>query len=287
MTFRPEHIDNNGWLYVKTAVTSLYDRLRMAHELETYRTTFSDVHTYCVFVGYPRSGHSVVGSVIDAHPDAIMAHRLDSLRYVARGFDEHALFYMMLQNSRRYAATGRTLTGYAYHVPDQWQGRFRTLRLVGDQEGNRSSVSLGKNPAMLDRIMERGRVRVKLVHVIRNPFDNITTWARRSQCSIERSMRDYFVLCDHVARIRARFGPETLIEIRHEDFVTAFASECARLFAHLDLPVTERFVQDCAKMIYPRPRATREREEWSPAVLREARARMGDHPFLAGYELEV
>jgi len=34
-----------------------------------YRRHFDAVRTFCLFIGYPRSGHSLVGSLLDAHPD--------------------------------------------------------------------------------------------------------------------------------------------------------------------------------------------------------------------------
>jgi len=39
-----------------------------------------------MFVGYPRSGHSVIGSLLNAHPDMVVAHELNALRYVQAGF---------------------------------------------------------------------------------------------------------------------------------------------------------------------------------------------------------
>jgi hypothetical protein len=36
----------------------------------------------CLFIGYPRSGHSLIGSLIDAHPHAALGHELDLLKYV-------------------------------------------------------------------------------------------------------------------------------------------------------------------------------------------------------------
>ena len=32
------------------------------------------VEKFVFFVGYPRSGHSIIGSVMDAHPDIVIAH---------------------------------------------------------------------------------------------------------------------------------------------------------------------------------------------------------------------
>src|SRR5919108_3530136 len=50
------------------------------------RSVFRDVQVYCLFVGHGRSGHSIVGSLIDAHPEAVVSDELDAARYIARGF---------------------------------------------------------------------------------------------------------------------------------------------------------------------------------------------------------
>ena len=71
------------------------------------RKLFDNVQTYCVFIGYPRSGHSLVGSLLDAHPNVIIAHELDALKFVKAGFDKHQLYQLLLENSRRFVRGGR------------------------------------------------------------------------------------------------------------------------------------------------------------------------------------
>src|SRR5687767_7508658 len=51
------------------------------------------VSSYVFFVGYPRSGHSLVGSLLDAHPDMAIAHEMDALRFV-RGYSRNQLFHL-------------------------------------------------------------------------------------------------------------------------------------------------------------------------------------------------
>ena len=46
---------------------------------------FETIQLYCMFVGYPRSGHSLVGTLLDAHPDIVIAHELDALRHIRAG----------------------------------------------------------------------------------------------------------------------------------------------------------------------------------------------------------
>ena len=98
-----------------------------------HRAAFRDLETFCTFIGYPRSGHTLIGSLLDAHPQAMIADELDALRYNQAGFSRRQIFYLLLRNSRISAAGGRERTGYHYRVPGQWQGRFEKLRVIGDK----------------------------------------------------------------------------------------------------------------------------------------------------------
>ncbi len=40
---------------------------------------FADLERFWSFIGYPRSGHSLIGSLINAHPDVVVCHELDTL----------------------------------------------------------------------------------------------------------------------------------------------------------------------------------------------------------------
>jgi hypothetical protein len=275
-------VDNDGWLYAKTAVTTFIDTLNVTHKAAREQEYFKDIHTLCIFVGYPRSGHSIVGSVIDAHPNGLMAHRMDSLQYIGLGYTEPELFYMLKRNSERYAKTGRMLTGYQYNIPNQLPVSAKTLKVIGDQEGNRSSVRLGQDPHLLRRLIERKRVKVKLIHVMRNPFDNITTWALRSQSTIEFNIQRYFDRVRNVDKIKKTSALD-LLDVRHEEFVENFDISCRRLFGFLDLDTEERFIRDCGSIVYSSPHKSRSKVDWSPKLISEVEARIAEFPFLSGY----
>ena len=88
-----------------------------------HREAFQHLETFCTFIGYPRSGHTLIGSLIDAHPNALVADELNALRFIDAGFSRNQICYLMLRNSQKSAAAGRERTGYRYDVPGQWQGR--------------------------------------------------------------------------------------------------------------------------------------------------------------------
>ncbi|MGR3319837.1 MAG: hypothetical protein ACUZ8O_15330 [Candidatus Anammoxibacter sp.] len=93
------------------------------------RKLFKTIETYCMFIGYPRSGHSLIGALLDAHPNMIIAHELGALKYIYARFSKKQIFCLVLNKSQKFAETGRKLKSYSYVVPDQWHGRFSELRI--------------------------------------------------------------------------------------------------------------------------------------------------------------
>ena len=111
-----------------------------------HRTEFATVRRFLLFVGHPRSGHSLVGSLLDAHPDVVVSHELDALKYVAAGYRRAQLFTLVLEHSKTNAAAGRKSWGYSYAVPGQWQGRYEQLAVVGDKRGRATTARLATDP---------------------------------------------------------------------------------------------------------------------------------------------
>jgi hypothetical protein len=103
------------------------------------RATFRDVERFCFFIGYSRSGHTLVGTMLNAHPEVVIAHELDAVTFVRHGFRRAQLFPLLVQRDQRFGTQGRTWSGYQYEIPGQFQGRYDTLRVLGDKRA-RSSV---------------------------------------------------------------------------------------------------------------------------------------------------
>ena len=68
----------------KNYLSSYYESLKLTE-------FFKDVKTFCMFIGYPRSGSTLIGSLLDAHPNIIIAHELDVFRYIRAGFNKRQI----------------------------------------------------------------------------------------------------------------------------------------------------------------------------------------------------
>ena len=137
--------------------------------------------------------------------------KLDALKFVEAGFGKHQLYQLLLDNSRRFAGRGREWTGYAYEVPNQWQGRFDELRLIGDKKGGRSTLRLARDPGLLHRLRKTVATEIRFVHTIRNPYDNVATMHARAlehdhDRNLGATVQDYLSRCEMNAKLKDRLG---------------------------------------------------------------------------------
>jgi len=252
-----------------------------------HRPALATVEKLVLFVGYRRSGHSLVGALLDAHPDVAMAHGLDVLHHVRYGFGREQIATLILENARERAAGGRVVTGYSYAVPGQWQGRQRRLRVIGSTRGGATARTLRERPELAARVGATLGLPVRWVHVARNPFDNIATLALRGRRKqLESGIADYFRLVEGVARLRAAVGPEALLDLRHEALVADPVATLRRLAAWLGLEAPEDWLSACAGVVFDAPHRTRHDAPWTPEQRERVAKELERHPFLAGYRFD-
>ena len=87
-----------------------------------------------MFIGYHASGHSLVGAVLDAHPEIIIPHEYDvikhwkkyqSLELQQKNMQKYQLFFDLHQFSREQAMFGLRAPTYNFHIPGLWQGGYK------------------------------------------------------------------------------------------------------------------------------------------------------------------
>ena len=144
------------------------------------QSPFADLQAYCMFVGYGRSGTTLVRSLLDAHPNIIIASEVHALREVKLGMARDELFERLLENSRDCATPGKWKIGYDYLIPGQWQGRFNPMLVIGDKEAAGTSNQIRRNPRLVERLRKRVGLPIRAIFCHRNPFDQITTMCRRT-----------------------------------------------------------------------------------------------------------
>lgn len=246
--------------------------------------SFDNVQCFCLFVGYPRSGHTLVGSLLDAHRHVLIGLELDALRYIKFGFQREQLFYLLAENSRLHAQRGRQWTGYSYQVPGQWQGQAEQVKVIGDKRGGDSARRLSRDFTLLDRLRETVKVPVKVVHVVRNPYDNIATMVLRGDArTLPLAIELYRSLTQVAERVRRHTAPEDFITVHHERFIADPQVELSGLCNFLGIDAPPSYLADCSAIVFDAPHKTRYRVPWSSCDIKSVSDICLGHDFLARY----
>lgn len=250
-----------------------------------HRAAFSDVQCFVMFVGYPRSGHTIVGSLLNAHPNIVMGHRLRVLRYVAARFRREQLLAMVLLSDRRFEKLGRVGSKrYNYSVPGQWQGRHSKIRVIGDS--NVVNTFVRRRPELLPQLAAIVGVPTRMIHVVRNPFDNISTMSMRNRLTLSEATERYFWLCDGIEPMRLATAHGDWFDLRHEDLLEDAAGWLRRLCEFVGVPADRSYLEACATIVYRRPHHSRHEVEWSSEMIERVQAKIEEYPFLKGYSYE-
>ncbi|MEX0834343.1 MAG: sulfotransferase [Actinomycetota bacterium] len=249
------------------------------------RDSFREVDSFVVFIGHQRSGHSLVGSLLNAHPEMVIAYELDVLGLVTRGFSRNQIFAMIVRRDRLFAEAGNIQgrTGYDFSVPGQWQGRARHFRVLGAKKGPRTTRRLFRDRQLLAEFKGKLGPKIKAIHVVRNPYDNIATMAARLDVSLAAASQEFFLLCEELREVRTMLTPGELYTIRHEGFVQDPARRLASLCEWLDVEPEAEYVRNSAGVVFESPRKTRGAADWTPDLVARVEREMGQFDFLAGY----
>lgn len=250
------------------------------------RDAFDRVTSFCLFVGYPRSGHSLVGAQLNAHRHAVISHELQVTELVLAGLDRDTIYARILANAAWFHLRGDT-SNYSYRVPNQWQGRFEALKVIGDKRGGSAARAIADHPGFLDRFRATVRVPLRLVHVVRNPYDNIAAIALWHHLSIDESIEYYFSHCDVTGHFDRYADPADVLTIHHEDLIRDPDPVLTRLCAFLDLEADPGYLADCNRVTLATPSWTRRRVTWSPAQVAAVARQAERHAFLRHYDFAV
>ena len=271
-------------LFRKTVLAGEY--LESLVRSPALRRDFDDVDTFLLFLGYPRSGHSLVGSLMDAHPNMILAHEANALKAIRYGFGRTQLFTWLLRKSQRFTAAGRSYTGYSYSVPGQWQGRYRHIEAIGDKHGNFTVEILARRPELLEKARQRVQCPIRFIHVTRNPFDNIATIFRREKYDLEGAVEYYFGLVDDVASFTAQLPPEDVWLVRHEDLIASPARVIEDWCRFVGVEPYPDYVEDAAAIVFDSPHRSRLDVEWPESLIKTVNQRKNAVPFLRDYTFD-
>ena len=256
------------------------------------KESFHDVQHYCLFVGHARSGGSLLGALVDAHPNAVIADEVDIFPYLEAGFEREQVFHILLERSQHQAKQGRSKAGretqHSFFVSGQWQGRYETLQVIGNRKAGISTQHLRQNPNSYNQLRRLlgEKINLKVIFSVRNPFDTVSTMNIRSGRDIVNGIDAYFSNCETIEVLRRSLPSTDFLAVRHETLLANPANELRQICQFLALPALPDYLEACSSILYRAPSRSRNKVNWSPELMETVKTRIGQFEFLQGYSFE-
>ncbi len=310
------HPSHNSTLTIKTPRLHLPPRHGHGHG-EVVAMSPQDeegVEKFVFFIGYPRSGHSIVGSMMDAHPNMIIAHEYNLFRewdkfpkkHSHRSFLYNGLYSNSVMNAERgRRSNSQAYKGYTLGLDYPWQAHFKDLRVIGDKSGAITSQLFIKDPArfkeILELLRETVRIPILVIHVVRNPYDMISTrllysdsptkktklpaTSERKHCNpygLEYHINRTFHIIDSVQQIMNSTNL-TVLDVHHADLVRRTRETVIMICRFLGLPCPSDYLDACERKCYKMPAKTRLLVEWPEEMVEDVYELSKPYRFLWRY----
>lgn len=276
-----------------------------------------------MFIGYPRSSHSLVGSILDAHPEIIIPHEYHIVeqwniyRDVAlrnSGMQKFLLFYNLHSLSTWQASFGSRATKpaflddgiYSYHVPGAWQGSFNgKLKVIGDKKGGGTTMELTEKPekfAILKELNDTLGIPLKFLHVIRNPFDVISTWVLRlfnvrhqvndgkteidKPAALDNAIKSFFQLIETNKRIKQLYGDHAVLDILSHELILKPKETMKAICSFVRVKCNEDYLHQAENILFGKPSITRTTVVWTEEQKQRVYKEMKKYSFLQLFSFE-
>lgn len=274
------------------------------------------VRKFVFFVGYPRSGHSIVGSMMDAHPNMVIAHEYNLFRRWERARGKHTqrkqLYNSLYRNSIASALSGwrskdKDSKGYTLGLDYPWQAGFTELKVIGDKSGAVTTNMFKRDPQRFEEILRELRqttgVPVYAIHVVRSPFDMISTrllyadsgkrgrlavTPERPHCNsygLSYHTNRTFTLIQDVQRLIEKTNL-TVLDVHHTDLVNEPRETMSMVCRFLGLPCPADYLDACESKAYRHTPKSRLLVDWPERMIEEVNRLSKPHTFLWRYSFK-
>ena len=271
------------------------------------------IKKFVIFVGYERSGHSIVGSLMDAHPHVFITNeffifgKFDKLDNVTNGSWRDNLFQSLYNSSNsRPERLSSSSKGYTLNVEGLWAGTYVDhIEVIGDKSGGGTTkaylINKQKFKQNFEKLKRNVQVPLRIIHVLRNPFDIISTNAiytrdksllkylkeTGNKTSDPELLAKILYMFDEfravVEIIDDIFGRENVLDIHNCDLVADPRGTLTKIFNFLEVSTTEHYLDVCAEKVFKSVSWSRDLMEWPPELREMVEIMMKDYKMLSRY----
>ena len=291
---------------------------------DLWEKSFDDVRVMLLTIGFPCSGSSLVGYLLTAHPSVVMADEpfiyrfRDALATYINNIngielektdclysaDLNKIFNVVLsvdyvrwlgKKKENRFTKGERQNRYIL-VPNQYQGRFEALKVLGIKR-SRSNVKGLLNESIFTtfkkRLEERG-ICFKFIFTVRNPYDMVGSRARKlnknKDCNQKLIKTDAISFAEKWSeenmKILKQLDPRDVFVSKHEEMVADPRLQLTKICEFVRVPVSPDYLDNCASCVDEKPSRGRFKFEWTSKQKQKVASLIEQYDFFSGYDWE-
>ena len=242
---------------------------------------------FLMFAGYPRSGHTLVASILNAHPNIICSNQQFIIDNISSDVELRLANINILAKIESGTDRGKwNPNAYIEPLPKG------DITVIGDKTGHRTIKHLISHPEDLEVLKRTVKLPIKWIHVVRNPFDNLATWTKKNYESREKlkanigtefdiAFENYKALNDKIKELKET---EDVLTINHERVIRFIDKTLDDLCSFLDVEKHTEWRKKVIEVLWKDPRITRRAITWKVEDRIKVLKLTKKYPWLLGYD---
>lgn len=240
---------------------------------------FSSLQKFVCFLGPVRTGHTLVGSLLSAHPDAAISIEINPLLRFIREESQEKIFTRIFD----YCENGgeKEKGNYFYDIPNTYQRNVDNIKVIGDTMAGFKYMKILCERYTLKNFGKFINLPVYFLLVLRNPFDVIQSSHMMNRNGIKKNTDMFFESVMKSIKIQKRKYKVLVIYL--EKLIAKHYLELQRILKFLDLRYDSEYLQTCSNFIFSEPRKVFNENEWSKYQIIKVSKFINSTPILRYY----
>lgn len=221
----------------------------------------SEADTFLLFVGAPRSGTTMLGQILNNHPNCLVAMEHSFMQRLLSGDNRAALEVELVQRALGHFLHGMTKDAKYGPTLSRYQPRWKPLswighkygkadvRIIGDKKAGGNSATYLAQPEAFRQAVERYG-NVKFLHLIRHPLQAALSMQRSHRESFEDSLELILTRDGGAWELGERY-PDAICHVYYEDLLRHPDVELKKILTFLDLTAEQAWIDDVVQTVSP------------------------------------
>jgi hypothetical protein len=257
-----------------------------------------------MFIGFGRSGHSIVGQIVNAHPNALIADEANIFEDLGTEPTLQQTLNYLIERDRAFALRwynkdsplhrGDPLRRLLkprgkrrnFHFPGLSQGFVKLPSVVGNSKAGYTTRHVAEAPQLVPRFERAVGLPMKFVSLVRNPYDMIASGMRRRAAAFDDICSGFEHMASMLKSSLETLSEYPVLQLRQEDLLTDTDAEIDRLFSFLELPTSSEFKRIVRERLFSAPDRSRHKV---PEVMQNRKridTLIESYDFFDGYTIE-